>query len=55
MRQHGGIGSHNLISREAATGIEHQAFLSSLRDFAIILFIFPWAYTHGYILPPLRG
>ncbi len=36
MRQHGVIGSHNRLSREAATGIEHQIFLSSLRDFAII-------------------
>ena len=36
MRQHGAIGSHNRLSREAATGIEHQVFMSSLRDFGII-------------------
>ncbi len=40
MRQHGGIGSHNRLSREAATGIEHQVFMSSLRDFGIICSFF---------------
>ena len=34
MRQH--------LSREAATEIEHQTFLSSLRDFGEYLIVFRW-------------
>ena len=40
MRQHGVIGTHNRLSREAATGIGHQVFMSSLRDFGVICSFF---------------
>jgi hypothetical protein len=32
-----------------------RRLLPPLRGFMRLLVFFPWAYTHGYMLPPLRG
>jgi hypothetical protein len=42
-------------SREAATAKSRCPVLPPLRGSHVYFNPFPWDYTHGYVLSPLRG